>query len=368
MSSLIVEVCKIDQIVEHPNADRLEIAVVKGWQTVVGKGQHKIGDECIYIPIDSILPPKLEEYLFPPDSKIKLEKSRVRSIRIRQAVSQGMIITATPELEERFPGILKKKVGEDVAELLGITKFEPPEYSIPGKMRARQITHNNPVFSKYTDIENIKHFPNLFEPEDEIYVTEKVHGTSARYAILPTHIWGLWKRLKKWLHISSKYEFCYGSRNVQLQAKKNLYYAKDVYAIIARQLNIKSLLRPGETLFGEIVGDGIQKGYVYDCGKEEWKFVAYDIKDERGYLSSEAFIKECDARGIPRVPVIYQGQLKHIDLNALSKGHSLLAKNLPIREGIVIKPRFETITYMGRKVLKYLNDDYLLIKDTTDFH
>ena len=367
MSSLIVEVCKIDQIVEHPNADRLELAIVKGWQTVVGKGQYNEGDTCIYVPIDSILPPALEDYLFPADSKIKLEKSRVRSIRIRKAISQGMIIDFDAPIIIEYPKLAKAKVGDDVAEILGITKYEPPAHSVPGKMRARQITHNNPVFNKYTDIENIKHYPGLFDEDDEIYVTEKVHGTSVRYAILPTHVWGLWKRLKKKLGLLPKFEFCYGSRNVQLQAKKNLYYAQDVYAIIARQLDIEKLLLPGETLYGEIVGDGIQKGYAYGCGKEEWKFVAYDIKDERGYLNSEEFIKVCDERGIPRVPALYQGRLGDVDLDTLRNGPSVLAPSQPLREGTVIKPRFETVAYMGRKVLKHISDEYLLT-DQSDFH
>ena len=30
MSKLIVEVCKIEKVIKHPNADRLSIALVKG--------------------------------------------------------------------------------------------------------------------------------------------------------------------------------------------------------------------------------------------------------------------------------------------------------------------------------------------------
>jgi len=35
MSELKVEIVKIEKILPHDNADRLEIAVVKGWQVVV---------------------------------------------------------------------------------------------------------------------------------------------------------------------------------------------------------------------------------------------------------------------------------------------------------------------------------------------
>ena len=37
MSSLIVEVSTIDAIQKHPNADALDLAVIKGWQCVTAK-------------------------------------------------------------------------------------------------------------------------------------------------------------------------------------------------------------------------------------------------------------------------------------------------------------------------------------------
>ena len=40
----------------HPNADRLELAQILGWQTVVQKGLHKEGDKVLFIVIDSIVP------------------------------------------------------------------------------------------------------------------------------------------------------------------------------------------------------------------------------------------------------------------------------------------------------------------------
>ena len=36
-SSLIVEVCKIRNISHHKGADKLDLAIVKGWQVVVGR-------------------------------------------------------------------------------------------------------------------------------------------------------------------------------------------------------------------------------------------------------------------------------------------------------------------------------------------
>jgi tRNA-binding EMAP/Myf-like protein len=36
MSSLIIEVCKVENIIKHPNADKLSIVTIKGWQCIVG--------------------------------------------------------------------------------------------------------------------------------------------------------------------------------------------------------------------------------------------------------------------------------------------------------------------------------------------
>jgi len=94
MAELKVQVCEISAIKDHPNADRLELAYIggkSGWQSCVGLGEFKAGDKVIYIPVDSLLPTDVEKILFGEDSKITLKRSRVRSIRIRGAISQGII-------------------------------------------------------------------------------------------------------------------------------------------------------------------------------------------------------------------------------------------------------------------------------------
>ncbi len=63
MSSLIVEVCEISQILAHPNADALEVAVVKGWQCIIKKDGFRAGDRVVYFPLDTVLPLELSERL-----------------------------------------------------------------------------------------------------------------------------------------------------------------------------------------------------------------------------------------------------------------------------------------------------------------
>ena len=75
---------KIKELNPIPNADKIEVATVLGWQVVVGKGQFKVGDLVIYCEIDSVFPPKLEfEFL-------KDRKYRIRTIRLKGQISQGI--------------------------------------------------------------------------------------------------------------------------------------------------------------------------------------------------------------------------------------------------------------------------------------
>ena len=98
---------------------------------------------------------------------------------------------------------------------------------------------------------------------------------------------GLWK----------PQEFVYGSRNIQLQRGGKTFYAENVYAKIGKQFRIADILRVGESLYGEIVGPGIQKGYDYGFVQPNYGFFAYDVKVDGLYLDPPEFREWCAVRG-----------------------------------------------------------------------
>lgn len=365
MSELHVNIVTIDSVEPIEKADRLELARIAGWQCVIGKGQFKAGDKAIYVPIDSILPLELENKIFPPDSKVRLSKSRVKTIKLRGAISQGILL----ELSEYLPYAPEDwNIGEDVAGELGITKYEPPVKSIPANLRGPQKPRKgiNPNFKKYTDIENFKHYNTLFAPGELVYVTEKLHGTSARYGWFETVPNTFWKKIKKFFGMLPRYEFCIGSRNVQLQDRKyDGFYDSNVYGKIAEKLALDDILEFGEAVFGEIVGPGIQKGYTYGH-EDDHAFYAYDVMVDGEYLDPTDFVAFCDERSIPRVPHLFTGEYEEGFIKALATGDSTIG-NQKVREGVVIKALHETKCMIGRKVLKLINDTYLL-KEQDDFH
>ncbi len=68
MSSVIANVVEIEEVQPHPNADRLFLARVKGWQAVIrkredGSPEFAPGERVVFIPPDSTLPREMAERL-----------------------------------------------------------------------------------------------------------------------------------------------------------------------------------------------------------------------------------------------------------------------------------------------------------------
>lgn len=370
MSSLIVEVVNVDKLDVHPNADRLELATVKGWQCVVRKGEFKEKDKALYIPIDSVLPGELESKIFGPNSAVKLSKGRVKTIKLRKAVSQGLLIPLSLiGLNENLA------VGLDLREKLGIVKYEPPEEHqsalAGGGTKKPNKKKDNPNFKKYTSLENVKNFPSIFQPGEEVSVTEKIHGTNFRAGYVLKDRFSMWEKIKKFFgfHVSN-YEFVYGSHNVQLQNKKKSPFVEyaNVYEEAVEKYRLRDMLTEGVVLYGEIYGSNIQKGYNYGCSEGERKAVFFDIMIDGVYLAPDAMFMALKNAGLPAVKELYRGPFDIDKIKGILKGNSVMVPSQPIIEGGVCKPLTPSPSLIGRKVLKFINDEYLLRNDTSDLH
>lgn len=357
MSSLIVEVCKISDILEHTNADKLEIAVVKGWNCIVQKGEYKVGDLVTFIPPDCVLPNDLiEKY----NLEFLKKGGKTSTLKLRGFISQGLIL---PKPEGKF------KEGDNVADVLKITKWMPPEpkfQQIQGKPIKKKA---NPLFDKYTDIENIKNYNTVFKTGDKVYISEKIHGSNWRASTLPiSKGYSLIDKIKYIINkIKGKdYDFIYGSHNVQLNAvtgNKN-FYGTDVYGQMAKKYNMKDNVPNDYIVYGEVYGQGIQD-LIY--GINGIDLVVFDVKYKGKYLPYEKFLQFCEERNLPTVPVLYIGEWSNDLVAKFTDGKSLLCPS-QIREGCVIKSYDEeNDTRLGRKILKSVSTDYLTRKNGTEF-
>lgn len=374
MSTLSVEVKKILDVQKHPNADRLDLVQIDGWWCVTGKGNFKTGDLCIYLPVDSVLPQNLETFLFPPGSKITLKNSRIKSTRIRQVFSQGMALPVDDIVNAGFlvtVPLNKLKEGLDITSDLGITKFTPtagPPSLRGGKIKKKIYVNEN--FHKYTDIEHIRKFLSWFKPEDEVVAREKIHGTNYRvgYAKNVANTW--WKKGLKYFGFLPEYEFCFGSRNLQLTLNThksimngNPWVPKNAYERITVEYNMKKLLKPGEVLYGEIYGPNVQTNYHYGLSDGELGFVAFDVEVNGQYLSDAELEEWCTIRNIPLSPVIYRGTFNIGAIVKLNNGNSRMSPSQPTMEGVVIRPVTEYKDARGRKIGKLISEEYALKDD-----
>lgn len=370
MSTHKVPVVVIDEIIPHPNADRLEIARISGWECVVTKGRFHKGQMCVYVPVDSILPWELEQKIFPPGSKIKLNKSRIKSIKIRGYLSQGLLLT--PEelnLQNYFEG-------QDLMEELGIKKYEPLISSIPVQLQPKTAKrHKNKNFHEYTDLQNFKWYNRMFQPGEMVVVTEKLHGTNFRAGWVKRDKINWFTRILIWLKLASEYQFCWGSRRVQIQGKLFYkgYYSEDVYTKMVKQYNLKKIIPKGYVIYGEIVGDKIQKNYTYGCGPGEHQLYVFDVMKDGKYIDFyefDVFTAFYLEPNLTSVPVLYYGPW-YKDLEVYYRDGDSYIGNQKVREGIVIKPTIETECSIGRKILKCISPAYYLKnaeEDGTDFH
>lgn len=328
MSQFQVKVVTISDVSEHPNADALEIAHIDGsmWQTVVAKGKYSAGDIAIYVPVEALLPVDVSDRWGVTQY---LSKQRVRAARLRGEMSYGFLVDAT--------GF---SVGDDLTEHFGITKYEPPVKLDDGDMDRELAT-----FPMYTDIENVHNFPNLFEKNEMVVVTEKLHGTNSRVGYV--------------LDENGEPSLVCGSRTHRRKLGMGSMY--ELPLLIPEVTKLLLAAGPNTVLFGEIFGGKVQ-GSHFSYGSQKPTFKVFDIWQDGSYLSHDDCLLSCDWAGIEHVPVL---AIMAYDIDAIKSmtcGPSSLHDGT-IREGVVIKPTTErNDPSIGRVILKFKGDDFLLNK------
>ncbi len=341
MSSLIITVAVIEKLTPHNNADSLELAQVLGWQLVVRKGEYEVGSKIVYFPIDTVLPQELSDRFGVTNY---LSKGRIRCAKLRNEPSFGLAVK--PENDEW-------QVGQDVTEYyaaLGVKKYEPPV-----RVTAGDAEVEHPLFVKYTEIENMRNFPDIFEEGEMVVLTEKIHGTNSRVGIIEG-------------------EFMTGSHGLRRKRPADDNFASNLYWYPLSLPPVRSLLETLATihkqviLFGEIYGSKIQS---LDYGiKGTMGYRAFDLLVDGKYLDWQEFVGICRIYEIERVPIVMSVPFNLDTIKEYSEGNTLLmGDNAHLREGLVVKPlRERSDPKIGRVVLKYISDQYLFAKksDYTD--
>lgn len=370
-STLVVPVVEVKDVREHPNADTLELCTVLGYQMVIRKGEYKSGDKAVYFPTDTLLSQELIEahnlsnFLKGPD------KNRVGCIRLRGHNSFGLVLKI-PEIIEH------NTVGDNVADLLGCQRYQPPVRATCGD--AAPFDPEIDVFiHRYTDIENGRIFTDVFSPEDEVVVTEKIHGSNVKLVYIPEK--GFFAGSMSVRRKHPRYD---DGDLVPLGADRmfsNTYWAP--YAICPRiDQMMESISRttayiksyptlgkeycdqPVVTVYGEVFGPKVQN-LNYGL-KDQYGFRVFDITVSGEYMDFDVMSKFCLKFEVPVVPILYRGKFDFDIIDKLSDGPSTLDSS-HIREGVVVKTVVEDHDeFIGRKIMKYIGNSYLMGKKDSD--
>jgi RNA ligase (TIGR02306 family) len=397
-------------IIPHPNAEKLELAQVADYRCVVGKDLYKTGDLVAYIPEAAVIPEDQLQffgYWSEANGKGLLAGSkgdRVKAVKLRGEVSQGLVFPV--EKIKMYLGQLDREfnVGDDVAGLLGIVKYEPP---IPVGMAGEVYNCGQSVTVDY-DIENLKKYPDVLVEGEEVIFTEKLHGTSFQIGLLP-----IMDKYHNDAHFRVKTEdgeayFFIGSKGLGAQGlcfKDNGANTNNVYVRAARQFKLfEKLLKlrrdidngefdplaretrfEGNTFVGMIEplilqGEvfGAVQDLTYGAKQGEIFFRAFDIcvgeRSYRRYFDEEKFAKAIEIMEIDRCPVLYKGPYSKEKILELTHHTKSVVCPTQISEGGVVKPTKERKdpaipTMGGRVILKSINEDYLLRKgNATEFN
>lgn len=281
----LMSIREIKSLSPIPKADIIETAQVDGWEVVVKKGLHQVGDKVVYLEIDSFLP--ISEEVFAdfcarstkkavnPDGE-KVEGHVLKTIKLRGQISQGAIIPLRD-----FKDLDSNSTQDDVDQWMtkhGVFKYEPPA------MRENpSIVASFPAqYAQRTDSQRVQNLDDDFLASlnpDKWYATEKVDGTSATF----------FKDEEGKLRAAS--------RNWEVSLDDDS--KGNVYSIIANQYHLGDILSPGDVIQGEIVGESIQGNRLKLSGLHLYVFSTSGIKPGS---AAEDFVK---SHQVPKVELSF---------------------------------------------------------------
>jgi RNA ligase (TIGR02306 family) len=354
----------IGEIRPIEGADNIELAIVNGWHAITKKGEYEIGNKVVIATTDAVIPVELSDLMGVTGYLRKGQ--RVRTVKLRGVYSECLIMSKNviPALR-KHPTIAE---GEDLMELLGIVKYEPPVKMVEMSVGGRKFKyHQNPNFHVYYKFPNLKNVPELFTEEDSVSITRKLHGTNARYGIVRKKKLSILDRIKKFLGNKwVDFEYVYGSHNVEKGSSSQGFYSTDVWRTIAEDYDIQrklwdyvklyytpERLGSGIVIYGEIYGHGIQKNYDY--GLTDIRFAGFDVEVDGVYQSfffERGIIDELD---LPKVDLLYTGPWDKEIQDSFVFGNFIEGTKVP-HEGIVVK----CLSGERHKVAKVINPDYLI--------
>lgn len=311
---------RISELKPIEGADKIELAIIDGWQSVVKKGEYNVGDLVVYLEVDSWVPHGIAPFLTKSGHLPKIyqgvEGQRLKSIKLKGEISQGLLLNI-----ELMSGTVPEE-GSDVTDFLGILKWEK---EIPANLRGVQ-RGNFPTEVYKTDQERIQNLANKLEEFKQYTweVTEKLHGSSMT------------------IYVDSEDVMHVCSRNIDLvETEDNTYWQVARKIFDEAKINAIGYDMYKIAIQGELVGPGIN-GNQYDLTEAD--FYLFDMqqvafaKDRYapGFVRRD-FAKDCNIKHTPVIDeaFVIPSEWTVQDLLTFAEGASKI--NASEREGLVFK-------------------------------
>lgn len=296
---------QVREVKNHPNADKLDIIKVLGYDAIVGRDSYKVGDTVIFIQPDSILP---HDQAWAQEFLRYTSRGRLRAVRLRGEWSMGLVLS--PKAVEGmldsidFETAEAEGFGHDVTDLLGVTKYEP---ALPKNLQAKGGLPFNIPRTDEERWQNIRDLESLFGTEVDI--TLKIDGQSGTYyCILPEHNPGG--------NPEPVVGLC--SRSLELKndenSQSNWHTAERRYNILEKLKEFCVHQEVSLAIRGEVFGGNIQAFKHNPHAGGEIDFALYSVYNigERKYERKGSYYYSTEVANdldIPHVPVIAENVL-----------------------------------------------------------
>jgi RNA ligase (TIGR02306 family) len=326
---------KIAHVRPIEGADRIEAVGILGWECVSKKGEFQAGDPCVYFEIDSLLPedPRYE-FLKTSSYRKDLKKYRLRTVKLKGQLSQGLVLPLS-----LFPEAENFLEGQDLTDILGIEKYEPP---VPAQIQGDARTFSWPIGK--TDEPRIQSEEGRLTLEklkgNPYYISLKLDGTSCTFIVDPR---------------DDEYHVCGRNYSYKWALSHSFWIVNDRYNIEERLRSLRDI-----AIQGEVVGPGIQKNKM---GLKNVDFYVFNVVrvSTSSRLPIDESISVAESLGLKFVPILERGEsFSYSDKELLDKAKIKYRDFFPDArrhqeaEGIVVR------SLCGSLSFKAINNEFLL--------
>lgn len=362
----------------HPNADKLSIVRIEGWQCVVATADWLGIELAAYLPPDSLVKANRPEFSWLASKANSEGLVRIKAIKLRGELSFGLLI----------PAPTGTQVGDDVSVVLEVGHWNPTAAQINqkggGLFTSGESRRGPDLVSPKYDLEaGRKYAAKVFTENEPIWCSEKIHGCNSRYVYSNGEMFcgsrTLWKKeFPSYEHVTLESLLATGKVDEE-RAKEIIEKLKDKpnkknqwWHLLDSTPGLREFCQanPDHVIYGELAG--AVGGFPYGTKPGEIRFFAFDIMRNGKWMDVEDAMTLTLPYNIPWAPSFNKVNVGDDGLVTLdpipynfdvicmmAEGKSTVDSS-HVREGVVVKPLKERNTPNGRAALKWVGAGYLM--------